>query len=88
MKISKELSHLYRGIRREDWNHGSWKLIADALQQAVAENLKMEFQNEHSDTQHGFPCIIDGNVCLDPRHDFITWNHWLADADKLLRGQQ
>lgn len=84
MKITHQITLAY--------NQGHWiraaEVLRKALQQAVAENLKMEFQNEHSDTQRGFPCIIDGNVCLDPRHDFVTWDHWLAEADKLLRGEK
>lgn len=82
MKISEELCHLYRGIRREGWNHGSWKLIADALQQAVAENLELQHQLS---PQHRVMLINGIKRCLA-----CDWNEstdWFAKADKLLRNR-
>ena len=71
MKISEDLISAY--------SHGEWisstsvKVLRDALQQAVAENLELK----HIRDQHN----TDASDCeggID----------WLAEADKLLRGEK
>lgn len=68
--------------------------LADALQQAVAENLELQFDREHkqvetTDSKPGHRKWICLGSCNfhDERHEWKKEN-WLAEADKLLRGQK
>lgn len=75
MKISEELQDLYRSIRTDRWNAGGWKLIADALQQAVAESLK---------ANAWMAWLLNDKKGPSPS----LMGDWLAEADKLLRGEK
>lgn len=98
MKISEDIIHSYQWSRAAEANISTEAplchvvVLADALQQAVAENLKMKFEatnhcitaERKGDGVTAYRTNFDDN---DPRHEYSKAD-WLAEADKLLRGQQ
>lgn len=81
MKISEELSDSYLHCLAS--SNGNVKTVCDALRRAVAENLELKHQFS---PQHTVILINRIKRCLA-----CDWNEntdWLAEADKLLRGEK
>ena len=67
-------------------NEGAFaRHLVDALRRAVAEVLRLEFEQSHNDERCTMPLAFSvENRCTDPRHDYKRAD-WEREADRVIR---